>query len=121
MQLLGVVAGAEGVADDRVLIDAGQAAGLPDATAFAEVMQDRDDLVVRESSVEQGRALALGEAILAGTAGEHAALLVPAVAESDPEVATAALAVIGAIRVLATEAVEVVVHRAHQGRAFKDS
>jgi hypothetical protein len=105
-----VIAGAEGVADDGVLIDTGQAAGLPDAAALAEVFEDADDLVVREPGIEQGCALALGKAGLAGATDEQAALLVWAVAEADAEVALAALAVVRALRVEAAETVEVVVH-----------
>jgi hypothetical protein len=110
-----VVAGAEGIADDGVLIDAGQAAGLADAAALAEVVEDAEDLVVGEAGAEQGGALALGEAGLAGTAGEHAALLVLAVAEGDTEVGAAAAAVVGTRGVLTAETVEVVVHGGRLG------
>jgi hypothetical protein len=110
VELLGVVAGPQGVADDGVLIDADEAAGLADAAALLEVGEDIEDLVVGEAGVEQGRAFPLGEALLAGAAGEQAALLVLAVAEGDAEVVAAAAAVGGALRVLAAEAAEVVGH-----------
>jgi hypothetical protein len=112
VQLLGVVAGAAGVADDGVLGDACEAARLSDAAALAEVLEDADDAVIGESGVEQGGALAFGETGLAGAADEQAALLVLAVAEADTEVAFAALAVVSAVRIEAAEAVEVVVHGA---------
>ena len=110
VQLLGVFAGPLAVADDGVIIDADQAPGLADATALDEVVQDGLDFLRGQAAVEQGGALAFAEAGLAGTAGEHAALLVLAVAEGDTEVVAAALAVIGARGVLAAEAVEVIVH-----------
>jgi len=43
--LLGVPAGLEGQADDGVLVDAREAAGLADADALLEVGEDGDGLV----------------------------------------------------------------------------
>ena len=105
----------EGVANDGVFIDPRQAGGLPDAAAVLEVSEDGERLVVRQPCAEQGSALALGEAFLAGTAGEHAPLVL-AVAEADAEVALAAPAIVGALRVLAAEEREVF----HEGRSPKD-
>src|SRR5262245_62164747 len=68
VEFLGVVAGAEGVANDGVLADADQTARLADADALLEVGQGRGDLVEGQAATEQGRALALGEAGLAGLA-----------------------------------------------------
>ena len=113
--LLGVGAGLEGVANDGVLIDARQASGLPDATTVLEVLEDGNGFVVGQSCAEQGGALALGEAPLAGAAGEHAALLL-AVAEGDAEVALAAQAVVRALGVLTAEEVKVF----HEGLSPKD-
>jgi hypothetical protein len=110
VQLPGVVAGPQGVADHGVFIDADQAAGLSDAAALLEVGEDVEDLSVGEAGVEERGALALGEAVLAGAAGEQAALLVRAVAEGDAEVVAAAAAVVGALGVLAAEAAQVVAH-----------
>jgi hypothetical protein len=105
----GVFAGQQAVTDNGVLVDADQTAGLADAAPLGDVVQDRDDLAVRQSGVEQGRTLAFGEASLAGAAGEQAATL-RAVAEADAEVSQTPLAVVGARRVLAAEASEVIVH-----------
>ena len=113
--LSGVAAGLEGVANDGVLIDARQASGLPDAAAVLEVLEDGEGLVVGQSCAEQGGALALREAQLAGAAGEHAAL-VRAVAEGDAEVAPAAQAVVRALGVLAAEQVKVF----HEGLSPKE-
>jgi hypothetical protein len=109
MELLGLVARPQGIANDRVLIHAGQAAGLTDTAAFLEVGQDVKDLVVRESRVEQGRALAFGETVLTGTASEHAAL-VRAIAKGDAEVVTTAAAVVRALGVLTAESAQIVGH-----------
>ena len=88
------------------LVDPHEAGGLPHAAAVAEVVEDGHGLLVRQSAAEEGGALALGEALLAGAAGEHAPL-VPPVEEADAEVAPAAQAVVGAVRVLAAEEVKV--------------
>jgi hypothetical protein len=109
--LVGLGAGPQGVADDGVLIDAGQPRGLADATAILEVGEDGEGLAFREPGGEEGGALALGEACLAGAADEQAALLARAVAEADAEVVTAPQAVIGAVGVLAAEQAEVVHER----------
>jgi hypothetical protein len=113
--LSGVAAGLEGVTNDGVLIDARQAGGLADAAAVLEVLEDGEGFVVRQSCAEQGGALALREAQLAGTASEHAALM-RAVAEGDAEVALAAQAVVRALGVLAAEQVKVF----HEGRSPKN-
>src|SRR5262249_24560035 len=68
----GVVAGEQAEAADGVLADAGQAGGLADAAAVCEVGEDGQELVARQAGAEQGRALALGEAGLAGGAVEEA-------------------------------------------------
>jgi hypothetical protein len=103
----GVAAGLQGQADHRVFVDAAKAAGLADADALLEVGQDGDGLVFGEAAVEQGRALALAEAVLAGPAGQIAPLFTRAVAEGDAEVAQAAPAVVGALGALAAEGLEV--------------
>ena len=106
MGLLGVGAGLEGVANDGVFIDTRQASRLPDTATVLEVLEDGEGLSVGQSCAKQSGALALGEALLAGTAGEHAAL-VWAIAEGDAEVALAAQTVVRALRVLAAEEVKV--------------
>jgi len=103
-----MLAGEQAETRDRVLADADQAGGLSDPAAVGDVGQGGEELVVREAGVEQGRALALGEAGLAGAAGEQAALRLGAVAHADGKVAVAAAAVVGAGGVLAAEAAEVV-------------
>ena len=87
--LPGVRAGPQGVADDGVLIDAGQAGGLADAAAVLEVLEDGQGLLRRQSRAFQGGSLSLGEASLARAAGEHAESVLT-VAEADAEVALTA-------------------------------
>ena len=106
MALPGVVAGPQGVADDRVLIDADETSGLSDAATILQVLEDGQGSVVSQACAEPGRAFAFGEASLAGATGEHAASVL-AIAEADTEIAAAAHAVVGAIRVLTAEEVQV--------------
>jgi hypothetical protein len=112
-------AGEQAEPGDRVLADADQAGGLADATAVGAVAEDGQHSVARQAGVEEGRALALGEAGLAGRAGQQAVLGVAAVAHADGEVAGVAAAVVGAVGVLAAEAAEVVQSNA-SGEGDKD-
>jgi hypothetical protein len=107
VEFLSVLAGEDGQADDGIFVDANQAARLADATTLLQVLENGDGFVLREFAVEQGRALAFGEALLAGAAGQDAAL-VGTVAEADAEVVAAALAVVFAVGVLAAEGFQVV-------------
>jgi len=108
VEFLGVLAGADGQAYHRVLIHSDQASGLTDAATLLQVRKDREGFVLGEFGPIQGRAFALGEAFLAVPTGQHAALLVGAVAEADTQVTQAAPAVVGALGVLAAEIVQVV-------------
>jgi hypothetical protein len=47
VELLGVLAGQQAVADDRVPVHPDQAAGLADADPLGDVLQDGHDLVFR--------------------------------------------------------------------------
>src|SRR5579884_1198231 len=116
----GVLAGQEAVADDGVLVDADEAAGLADPAALGDMGKDGDDLVLRKSAVEQGCALAFGEAFLTGATGQHAAL-VRAVAEADTEVAQTPLAVVGAVRILTAEAGQILAHGGLPEAVWADS
>jgi hypothetical protein len=113
-----MLAGPEAVAHHRVLTDADQAAGLADADPFGDVSQDVDNLGFGQSAVEQRRALAFGEVVLAGAAIQQAAL-VAAVAQTHGQVAMTALAVVGALVVLAAEVAQVV-HDAPSVAAARD-
>jgi hypothetical protein len=86
--VVGVGAGLGGVPADGVFIDAHEATGLADAAPLLEVLQDRDGFLPGQAGGEQGGALALGEARLAGAADEHPAAPL-AVAEANAEVVAA--------------------------------
>jgi hypothetical protein len=109
VELASVFTGQQAVADDGILVHPDESAGLADADALGDMIQDRDDLLFRQSGVEQGRALAFGEARLAGAASEHAALL-RAVAEADAEVSQSPFAVVRAVGILTAEAGQVLAH-----------
>jgi hypothetical protein len=104
--LPGVGPGAQGVADDRVFIDADETSGLSNAATILQVLEDGEGSVVSQACAEQGRAFAFGEASLTGATREHAALVF-AIAEADTEITAAPYAVVGAIRVLTAEEVAV--------------
>src|SRR5262249_55184879 len=103
-----MLSGDAGQSDDGVGIDADQASCGPDATTLVEVLEDGEGLLLRQMAVEQGRALALGEAVFAGAAVEQADVVLFAVAGADREIAGVAAGVEGAVGVLAAEAREVV-------------
>jgi hypothetical protein len=108
VSVVGVIAGQPGEPDDRVAVDTDEALGLSDAAALAEVLEHGAGLVLGQVGVEQGRALALGEAVLAAVAVEQPDVVLLAVAGADGEVAGAPMAVEWAVGVLAAEANEVV-------------
>jgi hypothetical protein len=108
MSVVGVLSGQFRQADDRIGVDVDQASGLSDAAALAEVLEDGAGLLVGEVGVEQGRALALGEAVFAGLAVEQADVVVLAVAGADGEISGVASAEEGAVGFLAAEAREIV-------------
>jgi hypothetical protein len=108
MSVAGMLSDPLGQADDRIAVDPDQAFGLSDAAALGEVLQHRAHFLSGEVGVEQGRALALGEAVFAGVAVEQADVVAFAVAVANREVSRIALAEAGAIGILAAEASEVV-------------
>ena len=97
-----------GQASDGVGIDADQASGGANATALVEVLEHGEGLLLGEVAVEQGRALALGEATLAGLAVEQPDVVLLAITGADREVAGVPSSVESAIGFLATKAREVV-------------
>ena len=106
----GVRTGQQGQPCDGILVDPHQAGGRSDPAALGELLQDRQDLVVRQSGVEERRPLELGEAGLAGRAGEQAVAGLGEVID-DEEVARVPPAVRVAAGIRAAEAGEVVVVR----------
>jgi hypothetical protein len=108
MSVVGMTTGGAGQAGHGVAVHTDEPYGLSDAAALVEAGQDRVSLLVGEPAVEQGRALALGEAGLAGLAVEQADVVLLAVAVADREVPGAAAALERAVGVVAAEASEVV-------------
>jgi hypothetical protein len=108
VEVAGVLAGQAAQAADGAAIHPAEPAGLADATPLGDVLQDRFGLLRRQSRVEQGSALPLGEAALAGAAPEHASLLLRAVAAGHGQISGPPRAVVGAAGIQAAEAREVV-------------
>src|SRR4051812_42904015 len=106
--IVGMLSDHAGQSAHGVGIDADQASGGADAAALVEVLEHGEGLLLGEMAVEQGRALALGEAILAGLAVEQPDVILLAVAGADREVAGVPAAVEGALGILTAEAREVV-------------
>jgi hypothetical protein len=111
VELASVAARQKAEAYDGVLVDLDQAAGLADATAFGEVLQDGKGLGFGKSAIKERSPLAFREACFAGATTEEAAL-VGSVAHGHGKVAVAAFAVIGAVRIEAAEARQVIHDRA---------
>jgi hypothetical protein len=108
MSVAGLLSGHLRQADDRIGVDLDQASGRSDAAAFGEVWEHGAGLRLGEMGLGQRRALALGEAVLAGLAVEEADRFVPAVPPTNREVSGLALAGERAIGFLAAEAREIV-------------
>jgi hypothetical protein len=92
------------VADHRVAVHAEAPGGGPHAVAVGQVADQVDGLVLGQTRAEQGRPLPLGEASLAGAAVEQPMWPGLAIAAADGQFADPPPAVVGAIRLLATEA-----------------
>jgi hypothetical protein len=110
VDVLGLLTGYQGQAHHSVLVDTDQAAGLTDAAALLQMLEDRESFVVGKLTAVEGRAFAFGEAFLAGTAGEDPAFLLGTVAEADAEVVQATATVVGTLGILAAKGFQVV-HR----------
>jgi hypothetical protein len=83
MSVVGLLSGGAGQSDDGVAVDADEASGLADAIALGQVLRDGDGRRLGEVRAIQGRALAPGEAVTTGTAGELAELLGLTIAAAD--------------------------------------
>jgi hypothetical protein len=103
-----------------VFIDTDEAARLADSTAFLEMLEHPEHFRLGQACIEQGRPLALGEAVLAGTAGQQPTRLPGPVAKRDSEVVLTALAIVWALGVLTAKATQVVHGRVPE-RVFRDT
>jgi len=108
VELVGLLAGHHGQADDRVLVHLDQATGLSHPTTLLQMLQDGNGLVVGQLAAVQGRPFAFREALLAASTSQHAGVFFGSVAEADAEIIQAPAAVIGALGVLAAEVFQVV-------------
>jgi hypothetical protein len=108
VDVLGLLAGDQGQPHDGVLVDADQAAGLANAAALLQMLENGQGFVLGELAVVQSRAFAFREAFLTGAAGEDTAFLVGAVAEAYAEVIQATAAVVGTLRIQTAEGFQVV-------------
>jgi hypothetical protein len=107
VQLLGVLASQQTVADDRVFIDPHESAGFANADPLGNVLEDGDHFVLGQAGVEEGSALSLGKTGLAAPAIKQSALL-GAVPATHREIAVPAFAVVGAVLVLTAKNREVI-------------
>ena len=96
-------AGFGNVARHRVLIHLHQATGGPGPAALSDVVQDGMDLRVGQPGLLQDGALALGEAGLAGAAGDHADASGLAAVAAEGEIPVPPTTGIGASGILAAE------------------
>jgi hypothetical protein len=116
VELLDMRASPQGIADDGVFIDTDQAGRLADAAAIVKVLANGQGPFRGQTGVKEDGALALGETLLTGAAGEHPQALL-AIVEADAQVGPAPQAVVGTFRVLATERAEIVQERSSAGKA----
>jgi hypothetical protein len=114
MNLSSVPARSEAVANDGILVHADQAARLADAAALGNVVQERDDLLIGQTTLEEGSAFSFGEAIFTGFAVEEPAALF-AVMTADGQSSGTSLAIVRAVRVLTAEASQVVHDSSRRG------
>jgi hypothetical protein len=102
VQLLGVLAGQEAVTDHGVFIDPDEAAGLANPDSFDNVVEDIDNLVLRQTRVKEGCPFAFRETYLASPAPQQAALLAT-IAHRHGEIAVPAFAMVGTCFIEAAE------------------
>jgi hypothetical protein len=105
---MSVLTGHHGQADDRILVDPNQAAGLPDPTILLKMVEHGNGLLLGKSAAVQGSALAFREALLTGPTGQHTGGFARAIGEADPQVVQAPTAVVLAFGVLTAEVFQVV-------------
>ena len=72
VELLGMVTGPVGEAEDGVEADAAEAAGGPQAVAFGQVLGNGQGLIVGKLQAEERGAGPFGEVLTAGEAAEAA-------------------------------------------------
>jgi hypothetical protein len=107
VKVAGVLAGQSAQTTDRAAIHLAKSTGLADATPLGDVVQDRRELLGRQSRAKVGRPLPLGKADLANAAPEHASLLMRAVATGHGQISGPPPAMLGAVGIEAAEPREI--------------
>jgi hypothetical protein len=108
VDLLSVLARDPGEANNRILVHPDEATGLADPTILLKMLEDGDRLVLGEFAAIEGTALAFGEAVPTGAAGQNTGGFARSVPETHPQVVQAAAAVVGTGRILAAESFQLV-------------
>jgi hypothetical protein len=108
VEVEGVLASDPAQSADGAAIHLAEPASLADAASLGDVLQDRFGLLGRESRVEEGGPLPLGEAGLADPAAKHASRILRAVVTGHGQISGPPLALFGAVGIQAAEASEVV-------------
>ncbi len=103
-----MLAGKSAGSGDRVGGHPAESAGLSDAAPLGDMLRDRFDLLGGESSIEERRRFAFGEAGLADVAAEDAFGLVRSTAMGHGQISGPSLAMLGAVFIEAAEARQVV-------------
>lgn len=93
---------------DGAAIDLAEPTRLSDAAPFGDMLQDRFDLLRRQSRVEEWRHFALGESGLASLEAEHASGLLGTISAGHRQISGHTLAMFEALRIQAAEARELV-------------
>jgi hypothetical protein len=110
MNVVGVIAGQAGQADDGVAMDPDQACGGADATSFLEMAEDRHNRLVGELGPEEDGPFVLREGVLADVAAEESVLAMLAEAVVNREVSGVASAEFRTLGIGTAETREIV-HR----------
>jgi hypothetical protein len=108
VEVAGMLASDPTQAADGAAIDLAEPTRLADAAPLGDMLQDRFDLLRRQSRVEERRPFALGESGLASLAAEHASGLLGTIATGHRQISGPTLAMFRALRIQAAEAREVI-------------
>jgi len=103
-----MVASLAGVAGHGVAVDADEPLGLADPAALGDVFQHGRGLLRGQVGMEQWGALAFGKPMATGPTAEEANRVVFPIMSADREIFSAPETLIGALRIQAAEAREVI-------------
>ena len=89
-------------------MDPHEAARLADAATFSNVFHHANEFFLRQGRAEEGSPFAFRESRVAGPAPEHTAFFVGTIPVANSEVFRTAFAEIGTVRILTTEARQII-------------